>query len=628
MSDGHDPLIDFGFADDTWIDRVRDAEAHVVYDCIGPFEILQEVPGGGRSLVFRARDRRSGNVVALKILPTGVTLAARTRRRFQREFDVVRRLAHPGIVQVFGLDHIAGQMVLSMEWIDGVPVTEWARLQSSPRAIVPLLMKIAEAVHHAHQRGVLHRDLKPANILVDGEGEPHVLDFGLAKVTETPDPRGTTLTVSGQFLGTPAYSSPEQVSGSPEDLDVRSDIYSLGVTFYHCLTGELPYPPGDSIARTFAAITQGEIRRPSRLDSAIGRELEAILMAMLGRSRAERYQSLDTLLADLRRWLAGEPVLVRGQTRGARLVTLVRRNPLPAALITGLFAVVTASAVVFAFLFHRAESEAERAREVQRFLESVLLPGEPGAAIGQLDLEDLLTRVRDRLAVDLSDHPETRAEIYLTMARLHAALWKWADTDADATRALGYFQEHAPASDPRVIRCLSLQGIARAFLHDPSSVPLLEEVRSRLAQASELPDPAVARCLGNLGFARWQALRDTAAARSAYEDALELWKAIPTSPDDGRAGTFYGAAAFFSSHGDPAHAAVLFREALEGFRSDPQRLDAYIRNCLHDAGANLVRLERWGEADSLLAEAIRETPRWFVDERLVAGSWLRGEIAL
>jgi eukaryotic-like serine/threonine-protein kinase len=211
---------------------------------LGEYRILGLIGEGGMGAVYKAEQRHPRRIVALKVIRAGVA-TPQLLRRFEQETEALGRLRHPGIAPIFEAGTAdAGygpQPYFAMELIDGPSLTEYARARKlSTRERLELMAKVCDAVHHAHQRGIIHRDLKPGNILVDESGQPKILDFGVARVTDS-DNRATRETDMGQLIGTLAYMSPEQVLADPLELDTRSDVYALGVILYELLSGRLPY---------------------------------------------------------------------------------------------------------------------------------------------------------------------------------------------------------------------------------------------------------------------------------------------------------------------------------------------------------------------------------------------------
>lgn len=328
MSEPVDPNLGFHAPNDEWISRLKEALSTPPPGRVGPYDQVEEVHRGGQGVVFRARQPGTHRPVALKRLLGGGLATSSMRARFEREISILASLRHKNIVTVYGLELVDGQPLLAMEWIDGVPITEWcergtAGARRSPREIIELFVQVCEGVRDAHRHGIVHRDLKPSNILVDAEGVPHVLDFGLAKRLDVDEAR---LTLTTEFLGTPAYAAPEQISGTPAQPDARVDVYSLGVLLYECLSGRLPYKAEGSVESWIHAISDGEPPRPSTLNPAVDAEIETVVSKAMARDRELRYTSVDDLSADLRRHLAGEAIVARRPSTWSRLRRVVRKH--------------------------------------------------------------------------------------------------------------------------------------------------------------------------------------------------------------------------------------------------------------------------------------------------------------
>jgi serine/threonine protein kinase len=252
---------------------------------IGGYELLEELHRGGQGVVYRALQLGTKRQVALKVLLEGPLASESARRRFEREVEVAASLRHSNIVTILDSGISDGRYYFAMEYIDGLRLDRYlAKVRPTLRETVQLFVTICDAVNFAHQRGVIHRDLKPPNILVDEEGQPHVLDFGLAKPAQRATSEESTIQVlstAGELLGTVAYMSPEQTLGSLE-VDLRSDVYSLGVVFYEALLGRLPYSVDGPLGEVLTRIANAEPQRPrsvrghSRFGHLVGDELEAL----------------------------------------------------------------------------------------------------------------------------------------------------------------------------------------------------------------------------------------------------------------------------------------------------------------------------------------------------------------
>jgi WD40 repeat protein len=315
-------------------------------DLIPGYRLLAEINRGSQGVVYRAVQERTKRTVAVKMLLGGAFATDRQRARFEREVEIVAGLNHSGIVTIYDRTPVrGGRYAYAMEYIEGsVPLDAWrpaseggARAQVRTRLI--LFAEICDAVSYAHQRGVIHRDLKPANILIDGAGKPHVLDFGIAKAAGTEPPSGT-LTV--EFAGTLAYASPEQIAGRSGDIDIRTDVYSLGVILFQMLSGRLPHPlDGGSIAEAARIVTQQDAPRLGEIDRSWRGDLDTIAAKALERDIGRRYQSAAALAADIRRHLTGRTIEARRDSTWYVLRKMTGRHKV---------FVGTALAVVFAVL--------------------------------------------------------------------------------------------------------------------------------------------------------------------------------------------------------------------------------------------------------------------------------------
>jgi WD40 repeat protein/tRNA A-37 threonylcarbamoyl transferase component Bud32 len=330
---------------------------------LGDYEILDEMARGGMGVVYRARQAHLGRTVALKLVRDPSLATYAEIRRFRQEAEAVAELDHPNIVPIYEVGQTEDQPYFSMKLVEGGNLTRHVgRLKESPCDAAGLMIKVARAVHYAHQRAILHRDLKPSNILVGENDEPYVTDFGLAKRIDPGN--ATAQTVTGAVMGTPAYMPPEQAGGGTKSLTTAADVYSLGATLYETLTGQAPFA-GDSVAEILRRVIDQEPARPRSLSPKLDPDLETICLKCLEKDPSRRYGTADALADDLERWLEGRPIKARPVKARERVVKWMRRKPALAGLI-GVSAVALLSlVVVWAYLtrnLQRALDVAERGR--------------------------------------------------------------------------------------------------------------------------------------------------------------------------------------------------------------------------------------------------------------------------
>ena len=290
---------------------------------LGDYELLKEVGRGSQGVVFRARQKSLNRIVALKVISLGQWASKAHLKRFRLEAEAAAKLEHPGIVPIHEVGERNGSCYFSMKFVEGGQLDQVVRRKPmSIRRAVELIAKVARTVHYAHEHGILHRDIKPGNILLDAKSEPHLTDFGLARLVETESSVTQTLDV----LGTPSYMAPEQAVGNNVAISSATDVYGLGAVLYQLLTGQPPFA-GGATYETIKLLLDTEPRPPRLLNPKIDRDLSTICLKCLEKDPKRRYSSAFALAEDLERWLKREPIRARHTgvfTRGRKWV---RRNP-------------------------------------------------------------------------------------------------------------------------------------------------------------------------------------------------------------------------------------------------------------------------------------------------------------
>lgn len=330
------------------------------------YKIFEQIGEGGMGAVWRAIQISTNREVALKVTNAQVFGSKRALARFEREVELAARLEHPNVARVYDSGIHQKVYYYAMERIDGLPLDEYVeREQLSVRKTIGLMNTVFSAVQYAHQRGVIHRDLKSSNILVTDDGQTHILDFGLAKDLLN-NQTDRTVSLDGDILGTPAYMSPEQAAGQLDQVDTRSDIYSLGVILYHLLTHNWPYDVEGTHFEVLRNIQEQEPERPSNIIKQIDRDLEAILLQSLQKEPDKRYQSVTELKEDTQNWLEGLPVRARSINSWYLLGKFIMRHRTATAIVILLAVIILSTGFIGIFSLHQvntANIEMERLQE-------------------------------------------------------------------------------------------------------------------------------------------------------------------------------------------------------------------------------------------------------------------------
>ena len=481
-------------------------EALIGFEC-GGFRIAGLLGAGGMGQVYEAVQERPRRRVALKVVAEART-PPDVRARFAHEAETLARLDHPHVARIFGAGTAVGpQGPFSWIAVEHIPeplsLTEYAGREGLGReARLRLFLPVCEAVHHAHRKGVLHRDLKPANLLVAGSGEggARVIDFGLARLLEPLGPEEQLRTRSGELLGTLRYMSPEQCAGDPGQLDVRTDVYSLGVVLYELLTGGWPHDlRGSSLLTILETIRTAEPRDPR---PRLGDDLGTVLLKALAVEPDDRYDSAGALADDLRRWLAREPVQARPASRLHRLALFARRRtPLFSGLVLGAAAALLALATIL-HLFFENRAALQQARDAQQ-----------------------ATAEQRRMVED------ARSELGELQGRLDALLGSGQGAgDADLAAALVQTATAAreSAASPEERR----EAVARAVAQLRALAGVLEsDPRSAASLAAAFVK------VGDLHGSEWNAsAADAENSLQAYFEGARLWRRVLAGrPEDGAA---------------------------------------------------------------------------------------------
>ncbi|MBI1853803.1 MAG: tetratricopeptide repeat protein [Planctomycetes bacterium] len=576
---------------------------------IGNYRIVRELGRGGMGVVYEAEQESPRRTVALKVVTAGV-MSREALARFDLEAQVLGRLQHPGIAHIFeaGKFESGGELhpYFAMELIRGEPLIQYAENRGlGPRDRLELIAKICDAIHHAHQRGVVHRDLKPGNILVDEHGQPKVLDFGVARATDS-DIRTTTLrTDIGQLIGTVPYMSPEQASGDPDRIDTRSDVYSLGVVAYQLLSGRMPYEIDRMMVHEAVRIVLEEDPLPlSTIVRTLRGDVETIIGKALEKEVDRRYASADAFATDIRHFLADQPIAARAPSAFYRLRKFARRNKATVASLALILLALTAGLIgtTKGYVAARrnadeagrnatvakrnadeaqrnaeeakrnekqARDETARANQIAKFLQEILAGVDPAIAQGKDTslLKQILDTTIARVGAELKDQPLAEAALRDTIATSYFGI-------ADFTSAL---EQYRIAAEVRVRATGS---------EDAESIA---ERRSAASLLNNLGRPAE-------GLKALESVLDLA-RRVLGDDAVETDR------------TRCELGIVHLGDGRPDTAAPLFERSLEFRRrtlGDDDEMTLIAENCL---GLARVYQKRFDEGEKLLADALERRRR-------------------
>lgn len=609
---------------------------------IGPYRVLREIGRGGMGVVYEAQQERPRRPVALKVILGGRHVDATTVRMFQREADSLARLKHPGIAAIYESGSTdEGQHFFAMELVQGRPLSDYlggkgvAASRAQVRGRLALFRKICAAVAYAHQRGVIHQDLKPSNILVverpaqpdstpsgddlDTAPDIKVLDFGLARIADPEADAATAVTVVGRVQGTLPYMSPEQIRGRRDELDVRTDVYSLGVILYRALTGNPPYDlEGVDLAEA-ARIVCDQAPRPLK---GFDHDLSIIVLKALEKEAARRYPTVAALDEDIARYLGGQPILARPPSALYQMRKLMGRHKVPFAAAGVMLVAILGSAIVATVQAERIAAERDRAnretktaRRVSEFLTGLFKVSDPDEARGNaITAREILDKGTESIGKDLAGEPEVLARLMLTIGTVYGNL--------------GLYRKAQPIVEQSVETERRIQGEENletlAAMHTLATLytnlaryPEAETLYARVIEArrrlegEEHPDTLSA--MAALAFVD-QILGRYAEAEKVYGHVLEVRRRTLGNDHADTLTTMAGLANVYRAQRRYPEAEALFLPAIQGLRRVLGE-DNSITLATTGSLANVyVRQERFAEAEKLHRDTLESLRRILGDD--------------
>lgn len=603
-------------------------------DALPGYRIIEEIHRGGQGVVYKATQESTDRFVAIKVLRDTHLLGESDILRFEQEVRILGRLRHPNVVRIYDSRVADGRFYYVMDYIPGAALDEYVR-QSRPSVddVVRLFVRICDAVNAAHLHGIIHRDLKPGNIRIDPNGEPFVLDFGLSKLAGESE---SNVTLTGQFVGSAPWASPEQASGRIDDIDLRTDVYSLGVLLYQMVTGCFPYLVQGSPSEVLTRILEADPTPPRRHNRALSADLETIVLKCLQKESGRRYQSAGELGRDLDRYLNREPIEARRDSFSYILVKQLARYKFVAMSAAAFVLLLVVGLVVSISLWQQAsralleretqtrvaqQQEAraieaadkariagEEAKAVTKYLSDLLGMGNPslGGSRSMLVL-DALDSAREKLETgSVTDQPQISASLHDIIGTSFASL---GDLDIGfdlVDEAVRILRDQGPEDHPNLRMALLHRGALNRDLSRPDAAE--QDFRDALDLLDKygLPDPdsrnATLNELAGLYADRGARTEAEAIFKYVLEGRTKLFGA--DSPRVAR--TLNDYALVLSDMNRRDEAIEMLRCAIDTIERNPKPNRANRAEYVGNLATLLAREGRYGEAETLHREVIAE----------------------
>ncbi|MBU0756421.1 MAG: tetratricopeptide repeat protein, partial [Planctomycetes bacterium] len=573
------------------------------FDQLGEYRLIRRLGRGGMGVVYLAVQEPLGRQVALKVIRPEKKGSFEIESRFYREAEAISKLNHPGIVTVYGSGEEQGVRYYAMELLRGAGLNELLQDAASRSERIPMqkvvgwIREIAEALATAHEAGIIHRDVKPSNIHITADGKVMLMDFGIARNMDL-----STLTLTGEFRGTPHYASPEQIRAGRDEIDERTDIYSLGVTFYRAVTGRIPFE-GETTEQVFHQILEVEPVPPRRLNPYISREAETIIATAMEKDKKRRYQNMAAFAEDLRRLQGGETILAKPAGMGIKLLKRIQRYP---ALSAAMISIVLLIAVIpWIFVVkereqreaaeaanimiqkqrneaiaskkeaesqraqveiekRKAEEEAETAEAVLDFVVGLFRSSDPAEARGaEITAREILDRSAEKAENMFIDQPVVRGRLLFVMGKIYGLLGRFSDAAPLLEDSVEIRRRALGTDHPDTL--ISIDALSLLYKDQGQyerSEQLCREVLEKRRQVLGEDHPDVLNSMNNLACLLLVQGRYEK-AEAIYLEVLEKRKKAPWDDHPAMIESLNNLAVLYGRQGRLVEAEPLFIDALE-----------------------------------------------------------------